>query len=140
MWKADGAGQTDMEAEKGALSDALKRAAVRWGIGRYLYDLKAPWIVLEQRGKSSFIPDAEKKKLDNLHEEFALKCGWGMRSGIQAYKLLNHVIKEFVTDAATASEFLDKNKGMIPQLPVAMRRHLLDTLARIGAPIAEAAE
>src|SRR6185369_15266953 len=34
IWKADGAGQSDIEAEKGSLSDAIKRAAVRWGIGR----------------------------------------------------------------------------------------------------------
>lgn len=37
--KTDGAGNTDVEAEKGGISDALKRAAVSWGIGRYLYNL-----------------------------------------------------------------------------------------------------
>jgi hypothetical protein len=42
--KADGAGDSDVEAEKGAISDALKRAAVKWGIGRYLYALDAPWV------------------------------------------------------------------------------------------------
>lgn len=42
--KADGAGDTDVEAEKGSISDAFKRAAVKWGIGRYLYDLDAPWV------------------------------------------------------------------------------------------------
>jgi hypothetical protein len=47
IWKADGAGDTDIEAEKGALSDAFKRAAVRWGIGRYLYDLASPWVPCE---------------------------------------------------------------------------------------------
>src|SRR5688500_2756587 len=36
--KADGEGPPDMEAEKGAWSDAFKRAAVPWGVGRYLYD------------------------------------------------------------------------------------------------------
>lgn len=45
--KADGAGDTDVEAEKGAISDAFKRAAVKWGIGRYLYDLDAPWVPCE---------------------------------------------------------------------------------------------
>lgn len=44
VWKADGAGDSDIEAEKGALSDAFKRAAVRWGIGRYLYNLEAVWV------------------------------------------------------------------------------------------------
>jgi len=38
--KTDGAGQSDIEAEKGSLSGAMKRAAVKWGIGRYLYGLK----------------------------------------------------------------------------------------------------
>jgi hypothetical protein len=63
IWKADGAGDTDFEAEKGALSDAFKRAAVRWGIGRYLYDLDAPWVAIEPAGKSFKIPDSELAKL-----------------------------------------------------------------------------
>jgi hypothetical protein len=41
--KSDGAGDTDVEGDKGAISDALKRAAVKWGIGRYLYGLKDVW-------------------------------------------------------------------------------------------------
>jgi hypothetical protein len=45
--KADGAGDSDVEAEKGAISDALKRAAVKWGIGRYLYALESPWVPCE---------------------------------------------------------------------------------------------
>jgi hypothetical protein len=45
--KADGAGDTDVEAEKGAISDAFKRAAVKWGIGRYLYALSTPWVPCE---------------------------------------------------------------------------------------------
>ncbi len=45
--KSDGAGDTGFEGAKGAISDAFKRAAVKWGIGRYLYDIKAPWVPLE---------------------------------------------------------------------------------------------
>ncbi len=45
--KADGAGDTDVEAEKGSISDALKRAAVLFGIGRYLYDMPATWVPCE---------------------------------------------------------------------------------------------
>ena len=37
VWKSDGAGETDIEGEKGSFSDALKRAAVSWGIARDLY-------------------------------------------------------------------------------------------------------
>jgi hypothetical protein len=63
VWKADGAGDTQFEAEKGALSDAFKRAAVRWGIGRYLYDLGAPWVALDAKGK---IMQGEYKKLRDV--------------------------------------------------------------------------
>lgn len=133
VWKSDGAGDTDFEAEKGALSDAFKRAAVRWGIGRYLYDLKAPWVPIEQRGKSFFIPADERKKLDDYYEDEAVKCGWGPRSGIQVYRLLKKVALEFVTDQATAQDFKVKNKSEISALPAAMRRHLFELLDRVGA-------
>ena len=37
VWKWDGAGETDIEGEKGSFSDAFKRAAVSWGVARDLY-------------------------------------------------------------------------------------------------------
>ena len=42
--KWDGADNTDIEAIKGGLSNAMKRAAVQWGIGRYLYKLDTAFI------------------------------------------------------------------------------------------------
>lgn len=66
VWKSDGAGDSDVEAEKGALSDAFKRAAVRWGIGRYLYEIASPWVAIEQRGRSYVIVDSEYPKLERL--------------------------------------------------------------------------
>ncbi len=51
VWRSGGAGDTDIEAEKGAISDAFKRAAVLWGIGRYLYDLPNEWVPLENEGR-----------------------------------------------------------------------------------------
>lgn len=47
VYKSDGAGDTAVEGEKGGISDALKRAAVHWGIGRYLYRLGSPWVPCE---------------------------------------------------------------------------------------------
>ena len=130
IWKADGAGATDVEGEKGMLSDALKRAAVRWGIGRYLYEMKSPWVALEN---GRYIPEAERKKLDQVHEDFCASAGWGLRAGRVAYSFANQVVKHFVTDAISAAELKERNAGMIAQMPVAMRRHLNDTLDRIGA-------
>lgn len=63
VWKSDGAGETDYEGEKGSYSDSFKRACVKWGVGRYLYDVPSPWVAIEQRGKTYVIPDAAQKDL-----------------------------------------------------------------------------
>ena len=71
VWKSNGAGatgdvnkETEREmAEKGGYSDALKRAAVVWGVGRYLYSLPSIWVAIEQRGKSYVIKDSEFARL-----------------------------------------------------------------------------
>lgn len=70
VWKSNGAGETSVEAEKGALSDAFKRAAVLWGVGRYLYALGNTWVDIEQRGKSSVIKQGQQSKLDNALKVF----------------------------------------------------------------------
>lgn len=49
--KWDGAENTDIEAIKGGLSDAMKRAGVQWGIGRYLYNLDEGWAVVGDKGE-----------------------------------------------------------------------------------------
>jgi hypothetical protein len=36
---------------KAAFSDALKRAAVKWGIGRYLYRLPSQWVDYDPQRK-----------------------------------------------------------------------------------------
>ena len=38
------------EKVKGACSDALKRAAAAWGIGRYLYAAPSPWVDVGSNG------------------------------------------------------------------------------------------
>jgi hypothetical protein len=49
--KWDGAENTDIEGVKGGLSGAMKRAAVQWGIGRYLYGLEDCFAQVGERGK-----------------------------------------------------------------------------------------
>lgn len=50
---------SNFEASKGTASDALKRAAVQWGVGRYLYALPVIRMALEK----GFISDAQRKQL-----------------------------------------------------------------------------
>ena len=45
--RTDGAGYTNVESFKGGISDALKRSAVLFKIGRYLYRLPQSWVDLD---------------------------------------------------------------------------------------------
>jgi hypothetical protein len=49
--KWDGAENTDVEGVKGGLSGAMKRAAVQWGIGRYLYALDEAFARIHDNGR-----------------------------------------------------------------------------------------
>lgn len=44
-------GRNHIDPVKTAVSDAFKRAAVLWGLGRYLYEFEAPWVALKDGGK-----------------------------------------------------------------------------------------
>lgn len=44
VWKWDTGTESQTEKEKGIVSDAFKRAAVKWGIGRFLYDLEIKYL------------------------------------------------------------------------------------------------
>lgn len=69
-WKTDVGSDTDVkgkdkvEKEKAETSDAFKRAAVKWGIGRFLYDLPSFKCFCEQDEKYksyTFYSDKDKK-------------------------------------------------------------------------------
>jgi hypothetical protein len=62
VYREDGASKTNIEPEKGGISDAMKRAAVQFGLGRCLYDY--PKVMIETDGK--FIPDWAHDKLGKL--------------------------------------------------------------------------
>ena len=52
VWKSDCGTESNVEKQKGEASDAFKRAAVMWGVGRFLYSktiIKLP--VKEKGGK-----------------------------------------------------------------------------------------
>ncbi|MGG7060125.1 Rad52/Rad22 family DNA repair protein [Clostridium nigeriense] len=57
--KWDGAESTDIESVKGGLSNALKRTAVKFGIGRYLYSFDPIWVRCEIKGKTKVIAKEE---------------------------------------------------------------------------------
>lgn len=50
--RTDAAEVSDIESVKGGHSNAMKRAGVQWGIGRYLYELEQYWVPLVERGNN----------------------------------------------------------------------------------------
>ena len=56
VWREDGADNTEVEAVKGGLSNAMKRAGAALGIGRYLYDLPVQWVPLNDKGRFAEVP------------------------------------------------------------------------------------
>jgi hypothetical protein len=130
--KSDGAGDTAVEAEKGSLSDSFKRAAVNWGVGRYLYDLPTPWVRIDQYKK--ILPE-EETKLRKLLESRGPKpppsepisdydpeppLGSVRLSAFEAKRQgIGESIKSFI-DGASAKELdqweknFDRNTGHVP--------------------------
>lgn len=118
VWKSNGAGDSDIEAEKGALSDAFKRAAVLWGIGRYLYGIDSPWVRINEWRQ------IEKDELPKLR---ALLGGAKPKSAYQSrkdgdWKLLANQLRECGSvDAVTA--FLEANADLLAQMPAQWSDH-----------------
>lgn len=96
--KYDGADDTNIEATKGGISNAMKRAAVQWGIGRYLYKLPTIWVAIEPNGKSYKIkgkppelpnwalPDEMKKKTSkNIEDEYLFEVPKHVQDTINAF-------------------------------------------------------
>ena len=68
--KWDGAENTAVEAVKGGISGAMKRAAVQWGMGRYLYHLKEGFAEITAKGIFKGMVSKKNNKVDNKDEYY----------------------------------------------------------------------
>lgn len=128
VWKADGAGDSDIEAEKGALSDAFKRAGVRWGIGRYLYDIPSPWVAVNQWKQ---IEDSEHAKLEGLLERFTTEFEWGSAEARATLRVLLATVKDLLKTEDDVRRWREENKGTFAQMRVKARERVEEELQRI---------
>ena len=62
VWKSDTGSESNVEKDKGHVSDAFKRACVKWGIGRFLYRLSIQTLTTKQyKGKDyPYAPEKDK--------------------------------------------------------------------------------
>lgn len=58
--------KNDNETEKAGYSDAFKRAAVKFGIGRFLYDLPKMYGKVKQVGKNFYLEAGEEERLRGI--------------------------------------------------------------------------
>ena len=61
VWKSDCGTESNVEKQKGEASDAFKRAAVMWGVGRFLYALKPVKLPVKRDKKGKYLPYSEKQ-------------------------------------------------------------------------------
>lgn len=109
--KWDGAENTNIEAVKGGLSGAMKRAAsTGWGIGRYLYKLPESWAVICEDGQYSgrtkegkwfnwkpapmseeFLPPLDEKEFESLKQSVLDFINVEIIKGEQVEKAENYI-------------------------------------------------
>jgi hypothetical protein len=128
IWKSDGAGDTDFEADKGAFSDSFKRAAVRWGVGRYLYGIPSKWVEIEARGKSFVISQDEVKKLEALHREYSEHKGIATPAERATLSVLLTLVRDTVRTAQQRDAFIEKHKGTLGQLRAEPKKMVWEAL------------
>lgn len=71
IWKWDCGTESISEKAKGEASDSFKRAAVKWGIGRFLYDVPVQYVKANEPKKDNNYPypiDEEGNKIKNLSD------------------------------------------------------------------------
>lgn len=79
--KTDGAQVTAVEPFKGGLSDAFKRVAVKWGIGRYLYDLEETFVKCSKDKQQGWKYAQDKKSKTTFYWEVPTLPSWALPAG-----------------------------------------------------------
>ena len=81
VWKWDTGTESQTEKEKGLVSDSFKRAAVKWGIGRFLYDLDIKFVKTNAKKGDTDSPDGSVKKFPSVIDD----------NGKVVFNISNHV-------------------------------------------------
>lgn len=73
IWKWDCGTESKTDGEKGESSDAFKRAGVKWGIGRFLYDIPMQFVKTNEKKTDKNFPypiDDKGNKIKDLSLHF----------------------------------------------------------------------
>lgn len=111
--KWDGADNTEFESVKGGLSDAMKRAAVQWGIGRYLYKLDAGYARISRDGKHY---THDKKSNLKFNWDPPELPSWALPSGTKSAVISNDGVMSDVLDIINSGELPEQWMGRADQI------------------------
>jgi len=125
IWRANGAGATDVEGDKGAYSDAFKRAGVLFGIGRYLYDVDLPWVPLEKGG---FKVADFNKTMDDMRARLPGANHINKDKLKAAFAAIGKKLKATTTHEQV-DQLLDEEAQMIADMPGGWKKHWEETVA-----------
>lgn len=124
--KWDGAQESQIEATKGGISGAMKRAAVQWGIGRYLYNLEGGWANIHAAGKNYAGKD-QKRNLEPMKWDPPKLPDWALPKRTTTNDLHKRHFKIIISDISKAitenevTNILITRKQWIDEMPEAGR-------------------
>lgn len=118
IWKWDVGTESSSDKEKGEASDAFKRSAVKWGIGRFLYDIPVQYVRANEKKNSNNYPhavDENGNKIKNLSDFI------NQRDDIKVFQTRSKAVSEIkksdavenVSNVSTAKELTDFEKKSI---------------------------
>lgn len=128
--KWDGANETDIEAAKGGISNAMKRAAVQWGVGRYLYNLEEGYAIIaaEDDRTAEYLKANAQKHGDALRWRPPVLPPWALPGGSGRPDRPPTRVPDPITDPEEEKRIAQEEKGKAER----MRRNHLDTLSVPG--------
>lgn len=107
LWKANGAGETDFEGIKGQYSDAKKRAATEWGIGRYLYAADSKWYPCKLRGKSAVFTDVAISQIKSDYITWVKGYSWQIDPAPVREQRIRRAVQRFTEILLADTEDVD---------------------------------
>lgn len=96
VWRQDIGSYSDIESVKGGVSDAIKRTAVQWGVGRDLYD-----------------PESEARSTNSLVPARAEQVGQAEQAVVGQRGLTDHDRKKLFANLNDAGMTGDKRKAFV---------------------------
>lgn len=103
--KWDAAENTQVEAVKGGRSGAMKRAAVQWGIGRYLYNLEEGFAIVSAERAPGF-HYAKTKDVGVFYWKPPSLPSWALPAGCGDHQQMEQVVEQEQPQTVDADKVL----------------------------------